>query len=162
MLAMLISNIIKLIVPLGLFIWALFMPRVAGYTYIVIYSLFAGYLVIIDKMKPNPDPEKWTKREIETIRKYHLALKFSFGAKDMSLFLNGFRWASFLWVILLLFNQMWFEALFLVGAFFITADVSVRLDPFFFLGQAVQSGQIQFMYELSMLKDISAKLNSTK
>jgi hypothetical protein len=143
-----------------MFIWALFMPQIAGYSYIAIYALFAGYLLLIDKFKPNPDPEKWTSEEIETIRKYHLALKFSFGAKDMSVFLNGFRWASILWIILFLINQMWFAAAFLVFAFFITADISVRLDPFFFLGQAVQSGQMQFSYELSMLQEVAEKLDT--
>jgi len=159
MIGILIINAIKFIVPLGMFIWALFMPRVGGYAYIVIYGLFAGYLILIDKLKPNPDNEKWTKEEIEIIKKYHLALKFSFGAKDMSLFLNGFRWASFLWIILFLFNQMWIPAIFLVLAFFVTADISVRLDPFFFLGQAVQSGQSQFAYELSMLQRVAERLN---
>ena len=45
------------------------------------------------------------------------------------------------------------------NCFFITADVSVRLDPFFFLGQAVQSGQRQFVYELSMLQRVAERLN---
>ena len=148
----------KFFVPLCLFVWALFMSRAAGYTYIAIYGLFSGYLFIIDKMKPNPDPEKWSTEEIEIINKYYLALRFPFGAKDMSLFLNGFRWASILLVILFLFNQMWFSALFLFIAFFITASISVRLDPFFFLGQAAQSGQWQFAHELSLLQKVSEKI----
>lgn len=159
MIGIIISNIQKFFVPLGLFIWALFMPHAAGYTYIIIYGLFGGYLFLIDKMKPNLDSEKWSTEEIEIIRKYHLALRFSFGTRDMSLYLNGFRWVSILWVILFLFNQMWFSALFLVISFFITASISVRLDPFFFLAQAVQSGQMQFAHELSLLKSISERLN---
>lgn len=159
MIGIILSNIMKFFVPLCLFIWALFMPHAAGYTYIAIYGLFSGYLLIIDKTKPNPDPEKWSTEEIKIINKYYLALRFPFGAKDMSFYLNGFRWASILWSILFLFNQMWFPALFLVIAFFITGPISVRLDPFFFLGQAVQSGQMQFTYELSLLQNVSEKLN---
>ena len=68
MIAILLSNIMKFFVPLGLFIWALFMPHIAGYTYVSIYGLFEGYLFLIDKTKKNPDPEKWSTEEIEIIR----------------------------------------------------------------------------------------------
>jgi len=158
--AVIIANIMKLIVPLGMLVWALFMSRIATYSYITIYALFAGYLVLIDKLKPNPDPEKWTNEEIEVLKKYHLALRFSFGSRDMSLFLNGFRWGSFLWIVLSVFNQEWFAIVFFIFAFFFTAGISVRLDPFFFLGNAVQSGQRQFMYELSLLQSVAEKLNA--
>lgn len=159
MIGIIVSNIQKFFVPLGLFIWGLFMPRAAGYTYVAIYGLFAGYLFLIDKMKPKPDPEKWSVEEIEIIKKYYLALRFPFGAKDMSVYLNGLRWASILWVVLFLFNQMWFPVLFLVVSFFITASISVRLDPFFFLGQAGSSGKVQFARELSLLQNVSEKMN---
>jgi tetratricopeptide (TPR) repeat protein len=160
MFALILSNVMRFFVPLSLFVWGLFMPHAAGYTYLGIYALFAGYLILIDRLKPNPSTDKYSLEEIEIIKKYHLALKFSFGAKDMSVFLNGFRWSGILWVILFLFNQMWIPAIFTVVAFFITAGISVRLDPFFFLGQAVQSGQMQFASELSLLKQVSDKLNA--
>ena len=147
MIALILSNIIKLFVPISLFIWALFMPRVAGYIYVGIYGLFEGYLFLVDRFKANPDPKKWSTEEIRIIKKYYLALRFFFGAKDMSAFLNGFRWSGILWLILFLFNQMWIAAVFVVVSFFITASISVRLDPFFFLGQAVASGQMQFAHE---------------
>ena len=160
MIAILISNIMKFFIPMGLFIWALFMPQIASYIFVGMYGLFEGYLFLIDKMKPNPDSQKWSIEEIRIIREYHLALRFPFGAKDMSLYLNGFRWSGFLWIILLLFNQMWLEALFVLVSFFITASISVRLGPFFFLGQAVASGQKQFAYELSLLQNVAEKLNN--
>ena len=160
MFALILSNVIRFFVPLSLFVWGLFMPHAAGYTYVVIYALFTCYLILIDRLKPNPSTDKYSLEEIEIIKKYHLALKFSFGAKDMSVFLNGFRWSGFLWAILFLFNQMWIPAIFTIVAFFITADISVRLDPFFFLGQAVQSGQMRFVHELSLLKQVSDKLNA--
>ena len=159
MIAMILSNIMKLFVPLGLFIWALFMPRIAGYIYVAIYGLFEGYLFLTDTIKMRPNPNKWSTEEIKIIKKYYLALKFSFGAKDMYCCSNGFRWSGILWLILFLFNQMWIAAVFVVVSFFITASISVRLDPFFFLGQAVASGQIQFAHELSLLHQVAKKLN---
>lgn len=160
LIVLILSNFIKFVVPLGLFVWALFMPRAAGYTYLVLYGLFAGYLFLIDSFKPKPDQQRWTAEEIEIIRKYYLALRFSFGAKDMSVYLNGFRWAGILWLILFLFNQMWFAAGFVTVAFFVTADISVRLDPFFFLAQGIQSGQLQFSRELSLLQTVSKRLQN--
>lgn len=64
MFAMIISNLIKFFIPLGMLVWAFFMPRIAAYTYSIIYVLFAGYIFIIDKLKPNPDSEKWSSEEI--------------------------------------------------------------------------------------------------
>ncbi|MBN2584688.1 MAG: hypothetical protein JXL80_16620, partial [Planctomycetes bacterium] len=92
---------------------------------------------------------------------YHLALRFSFGAKDMSCHLNGFRWVG---LVLLtpwtLWNHMWITGAILVVVFFITGSISVRLDPFFFLGNAVSKGQMHFAYELSLLHQVSEKLNA--
>ena len=156
---LLLNNLIKFFVPLGLFFWALFMPKIASYIYLGIYGIFFLYLLIIDSMKPTLNHDKWTKDEIEIFKKYHLSLRFPFGARDMSCYLNGFRWAGFLWIILLLINQMWISSFIILCAFFLTSDMSVRLDPFFFLGQAVQNGQIKYAYELSLLQDISQRLN---
>lgn len=54
---------------------------------------------------------------------------------------------------------MWLAAAIAVGSFFITGSLSVRLDPFFFLGDAVNRGQMQFAMELALLKQVSDKLN---
>ena len=161
MITLILSNVMKLFVPLGLFIWALFMPRMAGYIYVIIYGLFGGYLFFIDKTKVNPDPSKWSTEEIEIIKKYYLSLRFPFGAKDMSVYLNGFRWSGILWIVLFLFNQMWIAAVFTLVSFFITASISVRLDPFFFLSQAAQSGQTQSAHELFLLQKVSKKLHNS-
>lgn len=158
--AIIISNLIKGFIPFGIFIWSIFMPQAGGYTYLGLYVLFVAYLFMIDSSKPNPDPSIWSSDEIEVLRKYHLALRFSFGAKDMSCHLNGFRWIGLLlltpWV---LWNHMWIAGAVLIVTFFITGSISVRLDPFFFLGDAVNKGQMQFAHELSMLQQVAEKLN---
>jgi len=178
--AIILSKIAQFLLPLSLFIWALFMPDVAGYSYIGIYILLAGYLFFLDKIRPNPDPSKYTKKEIDVIRKYHLALRFPFASKDMSLYLNGFRFAGMLWVFLFLFNQMWIESIFVVVAYFLTASISLRLDPFFILPALIQKEQerhiknfvscspnqvamqniFMFKDELSILKNVSEKFRN--
>ncbi len=158
--AIIISNLIKGFIPFSIFTWSIFMPQAGGYTYAVLYVLFVVYLFVIDSNKPSPDPSIWTLDEIDILKKYHLALRFSFGAQTMSCHLNGFRWIGLLlltpWV---LWNHMWITGAVLVVTFFVTGSISVRLDPFFFLGDAVNRGKMQCAYEMSMLQQVSEKLN---
>ena len=158
--AIIISNLIKGVIPFSIFIWSIFMPQAGCYTYLGLYLMFVAYLFIIDSNKPSPDPSNWTPDEIDVLRKYHLSLRFSFGAKDMSCQLNGFRWIGLLllspWA---LWNHLWIVGVVLVVTFAITGSISVRLDPFFFLGDAVNRGKSQFAYELNVLKKVSTKLN---
>jgi hypothetical protein len=146
-------------IPLCLFIWAIFKPRAGSYTFIGLYVAFQAYLFFIDSRKPNPDPSKWSIDEIEIIRKYHLALRFPFGAKTMSCQLNGFRWIGLLFLTpWLLWNHMWIGAAVVVISFFITGSIAVRLDPFFFMGDAVNHGHMQFASELALLNQVSERL----
>ena len=154
------NNIIKGFVALCLFIWAILMPKVGGYAFIAVYVAFQAYLFFIDSLKPNPDPSKWSAHEIAIIRKYHPFLRFPFGARILSNQLNGFRWIGLLFLTpWLLWNHMWIAAAIVVISFVITASISVRLDPLFFLGDAVnRCDQTQFASELALLKQVSERL----
>lgn len=155
----LISNLMKFAVPLGFFVWSLFQPTIAGYVFVGLAAIFVAYLFFIDIIgKPNPAPSTWTSDEIEIIRKYHLAIRFPFGAKDFSCYLNGIRLSSLIWVPWLLWNHLWIPAGFLAVNFFLTMSLSVRLDPFYFLSDAVNSGQYQFAGELAALQEVKEKM----
>ena len=158
--------LIKLIywsVPLGLFIWSIFNLTTATWSFIAIATVFEGYLYFLDIFtKPSPDPERWNREEIELIRKYHVALRFPFGAREMSNILNGFRFTAFLWVPWLLWNQMWGFAVFFVLNFLFTGSLAVRLDPFYFLSDAVNRGKYQFASELSLLEEVAEKLRGSR
>jgi len=148
-------------VPLGLFIWSIFQPTMAVYVFIGIIILFEGYLFFVDIFcKPNPSPLLWAPDEIKIIKKYHISFRYPFGAKDISVILNGFRWSTLLWVPWLLWNHIWVPASFIAINFFITSSLSVRLDPFYFLADAINRGQYQFSSELSLLQEVAAKLRN--
>ena len=158
--AIIISNVQKFGLPLCLFIWSLFKPALAGYVYLGGAALFVGYLFLTDILgKPNPDPAVWAADEREVLKKYHLALRFPLASNDMSVYLNGIRWSSFLWVPWLLWNHDWIASVFLAANFFASGLLSVRLAPFFFLGDAVRRGHYQFAAELSLLQSVAQKLN---
>jgi hypothetical protein len=97
---------------------------------------------------------------MELIEKYHIALRYQFASKDLSVVLNGFRWSVLLWIPLLLWNHMWIFALILAANFLITAGLSVRLDPFYFLSDAVNRGKYQFVYELNLLNKVADRLRN--
>ena len=157
--SIIISNLMTGFIPFSIFVWSIFMPHAGGYTYLAIYIAFQSYLFFIDSNKPSPDPEIWSSDEIEILRNYHLALRFPFGSKDMSCHLNRFRWIGLLLLTpLVLYNHMWIAAVILIASFFITSSISVRLDPFFFLGDAVNKGQMQFASEFALLNQVSERL----
>ena len=160
-LIMILFKLLYWCVPLGLFVWSLFSPTTATYLFLAATAIFEGYLFFIDGAnKPNPDPSRWLQEEIDVIRKYHIALRYPFGAKDMSVVLNGFRWSALLWVPYLLWNQMWVSSGIIALNFFITGSLAVRLDPFFFLSDALNRGKYQFAGKLSLLQEVSEKLRS--
>jgi len=159
MITFILSNLIKFAVPMGLFVWSLFQAAIASYVFVGLAALFVAYLFFIDiTNRPKPDPLLWAPDEIEIMQKYHLALRFPFGARDLSCYLNGIRWSSLIWVPWLLWNHLWIPAAFLVVNFFVTASLSTRLDPFFFLSDAVKRGQTRFVGELATLQAVQEKL----
>jgi len=116
--AILISSLMKFAVPLGLFVWSLLQPTIASYVFVGLAALFVGYIFFIDiANRPKPDPLLWTPGEIKALQDYHLALRFSFGAKDFSCYLNGIRLSSLIWVTWLLWNHFWIPAGLLVVFF---------------------------------------------
>ena len=157
---LIINNIIKGFPALCFLIWAILMPKVGGYAFVAVYVAFQAYLFVIDAAKPNPDQSRWFADEITILREYHLALRFPFGARIMSQALNGFRWIGLLFLSpWLLWNHMWIAVVVVIISFFVTGPISVRLDPFFFLSDAVnRGGRTQFASELALLKQVSERL----
>ena len=174
MLVLFLSNLMRLLVPLGLFVWSLFQPAVAGYVFMVLAAALAGYLFFADiASRLNiaicgsgscaygflPGLSSiWTANEIKILRRYHLALRFPSGANMFSCCLNGIRLSALLWVPWLLWNSLWIPAGFFVLYSLLTASLSVRLDPFFFLSDAVRRGKYQFAGELATLQRVQNRL----
>ena len=150
-------------VPLVLFGWSFFALHTAAYVLIGVIVLFEGYLFLSEHIgRPKPEPSNWTPEEIEIINKYRLSLQNPFAAKKFSGLLNGFRLCVIFWVPWLLWNELWIPAGLLVVNFFVTASLSVRLDPIFFLEDAVRKGQRQFSDELSLLQKTAEKYRGRK
>jgi hypothetical protein len=156
---LILNNLVKFAVPIGMFIWSLFQPTIAGYSYVAISTIFSAYLFFIDIAgKPQPDPLLLSPNEIRVLKLYHLAIRFPYASRDLSCCLNGIRLSSFVWVPWLLYDGLWIPAVFFIAYFFVTASLSVRLDPFFFFGDAISHGKKQYCYEFMLLKNVTEKL----
>jgi hypothetical protein len=175
MLVLFLSNLIRLTVPLTLFVWSLFQPAVAGYVFVGLAAVIASVLFFADiGSRPNitvrgygscaigflpGSSSMWTADEIRILRRYHLALRFPFAANMFSYCLNGIRLSVLLWVPWLLWNHLWIPGGFLVLYFVLTGSISVRLDPFFFLCDAVRRGKYQLTGELATLQQVRDRLH---
>jgi hypothetical protein len=155
-----LSLIVKLVIPLGMFMWSLFHPTLASWIFVGLTALFVGWLFLAEIMSnPSPDPLIWRPDECEIIRKYYLAIRYPHGANTMSNFLNGIRMASLIWIPWMLWNHLWIPALFLAINYYLSAPLACRLDPFFTLSLVAQKGHVQFAEELIALRAVSAKLD---
>jgi len=168
------SNLMRLVVPFGLFVWSIFQPAVASYIFIVLAAVLAGFLFLADiTSRPSITicgsgpcaigflpgfSSVWTSDEIRILKRYHLALRLPFAANLFSCCLNGIRLSALLWVPWLLWNRLWIPAGFLTLHFFLTASIAVRLDPVFFLSDAIQRGKYQLVDELATLRQVQTKL----
>lgn len=149
-------------VPLGSFVLSISNPVGVAHRYIAYVIIYEGYLFLRDIFgRPKVDPSYWSCEEIEIIKKYHLNFKNPFTAKLHSIMLNGIRFTAFLWVPWLLSNHMWFLAAFLTVNFFATSSLAYRLDPFFFLLDAMSRGDTNIlrMRELALLEHVFKKMH---
>ncbi len=150
-------------VQLAFFIWSFFNPQTAAYAFVGAKVLFEGYLFIRDRMaRPEPDPSEWAPEEAEILKNYHLSLQNPFRTKKLSGLLNGFRLSIVFWLPWLLWNDLWIPVGFLIVSFFITASLSVKLNPIYVFEEAVKKGQRQFSNELTLLQGVAGKLEIRK
>jgi hypothetical protein len=161
MILIIIVNLIRFWFPFIFFIWSLYNLTISTYIYTTIVILHSLYLIFLDFLKPSPNPKKFNKTEIELIRQYHLFLRYPLGSKFHSIILNTFRWSAILWTPWLYWNSYWLSGSLLLVNFILLAGLSVRLDPIFFLSDAVSKGKFQFEDELENLNLLCNKIWKT-
>ncbi len=149
---------------LGIFIWSLFSPEIAGYSYIAAMLLLEIWHYLVELIsRPNPDPEYWDDEEIEIIRKYHIFIRYPFGARVISTAINGFRTIGlFLFSPWMLYNKIWICAAIAIVNYILVGPLIVRFDPLTILSDAVQRGKLEFEEELELLEDVIVDINERK
>ena len=151
------------LVPFLLFIWALFQPFFASSTFLILVTLFEGWLFIGHRARPSEAESlsTWNPIEAEVIRKYHLRFRFPLMSQKYSSLLSEVGLLAYFWVPWLLWNEAWIMAV-LVGlnARFIASPLSVVLNPVVFLEGAAAKGERWAAEELSVINDIFTRLRA--
>ena len=155
----------QFIIPIIISVFALKFTQVCGYIFITIHAYIFLYCLYLYYMK-KPTNELlsiFDDAEKEVFLRYHVAIVFPFGARDFSCHINGFRWIGLLVLAPIMFIKgFWIPGSLSVALFFLSAEISLRLDPFYFLPIGASKsgyGDLHMEYELRLLRQVDEKFN---
>jgi hypothetical protein len=145
---MFLGGIDGYILNIVLFIVGLFVGKSVFFIFTILYVLLYIYLLFVTKKQVFKSSiyDKYSKKEVEVLAKYYLAIDHPFGAKGFSITLNSFRMASFLWVIFMFIKGEWYWIIPIGILYFFTGSVVVKLDPYTYLATG-KSKTVQVEYE---------------
>lgn len=104
------------------------------------------------------DKEKWTEEEQEIIKKYHIFFRYPFGAKVFYNFFSVVKLSIFVWVPVLIYNDLWIPAIIIGLNYFVLIDLLKKINPRFYLHEAVQSGKHECAVEMQLVDSVIEKL----
>ena len=139
-----------------------FGSKIALFIYIILSLIVVWYTYIVNiwskrKLKMLDIPQE----DFQYIEKYAVFLIFPFASKILSIILNSVRWTWIL-MIVAIFMLDWVAPYFAIIPgliFFLCSNISVNLDPIFFLSNAIHNWRSEFILELEMIKEFLAKIN---
>jgi len=96
---------------------------------------------------------------VAVLRKYHLYFRYPFASRSFSSILSGIQLSAFIWVPWLLYNRLWIPAIFIGLNYFIAGPIAVKLNPRFFLHDAVENkGNRYFLSEMMAVDSVCEKI----
>lgn len=133
------------LVLLILVIFTFFNPKWGSIVYIVFAALMGLWVILanISKVQVNNENGKYTPDEIEVIERYHLFFRYPFISRILSTMFSGMQIATFILVPWLLFKGQYIQSVVLIINYFVTQQLSVTLNPQFFLHDNVDKGKIK-------------------
>ncbi len=143
-----------------LFVLAFWYPLVAGGTFLISSIIFEIYLFLINRIKFQiSNKEKWSDDEKEILQKYSLYFRFIRIPRLFSFTLTAIQLSVLFWVPLLLYKNHWLLAVIIGLNYFMAGLLSAKLDPKFFLRDAISKGKSRFSRELDLINNINKKLD---
>lgn len=121
----------------GFLIWSFFDPFYASIAYIILVILLEGHFLFLDFTKrPNlqsvKDKYNLTASEIQIFHKYYVFFRFPTTSSKTSETMSGFQLSTIIWVPWLLYNKLWFPAIFIGLNIFLANYLSKKLKPLHF------------------------------
>jgi hypothetical protein len=120
-------------------IWGFLQPAAGSTAYIVLVGLFEGWLLSAAFLaKPDLRGTAWSPEEQAVLKKYYVYFRFPFASRQFSSIMSGIQLAAFVWVPWLLLKGHWVRAIIIGANYLIAGPIAVRLNPRFFLHEAVE------------------------
>ena len=119
------------------------------------------YLILLSTFdKPRIEhTDLFSSVEIAIIQKYNLYFRYPFTAISLSTTLSFIQLSTFIWVPWLLYNHLWVPAVLIAINYFISALLSRKLNPQYFLRQAVEKkGKEHIRSEMLIVNKVCEKI----
>lgn len=147
-----------IVIPLFI-IWLFFDPTVASYSFVVFIIIFEGHILFANKINPAFRELDMNSDELAALNKYHLYFRFPFASRQYSTAISGVQLSTFIWVPWLLYNSLWVLAIIIGFNYFLTSIIAPRLNPRFYLHDAVESrGMSQYLPEMEAVDSVCEKI----
>lgn len=139
------------LVLLAILIYSFWNISFSSMVFLVIATIFNIWLYSTQYLgKIEPDKSKWTEKEIDVLRKYHLYFQFPFTSKFNSSTASAIYIFGTILVVLLLWHGYWIKAIIMAINALASALISSKLNPRFYLHDAVER-QNKYQYHDEMI-----------
>lgn len=148
------------IISLAFIVWSFFGPIIASTIFISFFVILEGWLLLVHfSNKPKYNLRYFTPSELKVLKKYHLYFRYPFSSKSFSSTVSGIQLSAFIFVPWLLFNKIWMQAIIIGINYFIAGKIAVKLNPRFFLHDAVDNhGAMEFTDEMNAVDSVCEKI----
>lgn len=143
-------------------LYGFFQPLSGALAYLAFIGLFEGWMLLaMVTNKPGfSRSETWTAKELQIIKMYYLYFRFPNASSEFSGLLSGIQLLTFIWVPWLLYHRVWVPAVLIGLNYFAAVAFAVKLNPRFFLHDAVERrGQNEYGQDMEAVDSILEKIN---
>ncbi len=124
--------------------------NVAGMITLVIWACLELIIIIPNFFKARAKEEVGLNKEEQMIfAKYHLFLRYPFGAREMSRLLSVIQAFSIIFALIFWYKSIIGYAVFFLLNYFIVGPFAIKLNPILYLGEELKRGRTMFMNEFT-------------
>jgi hypothetical protein len=148
------------IILLALLIWSFWNISLASTLIIILATIFNIWVYSAQYLgKIEADPKIWSEKETQMLNKYHVYFLYPFASKFNSSFASAVYLFGSILVLWLLWNGLWIKVVIMVINVIASSFISVKLNPRFFLHEAVErKHKTEFYDDMITVDNICEKI----
>jgi len=141
-------------------IWGIFRPLPAAIAHMCFAGMFEGYLLLTVLLRRPAVPNvTWSDGELAAIRKYQVYFTFPFASREFSSVASGVQMTTLFWSPWLLYKGHWILAVIVGVNYFVAGSLSMKLNPRFFLHEAVDKRRdLRYLDEMVAVDSVCEKI----